>query len=475
MNLKNRLFHSVVACAALALLTCTSQQNPFKPQDARINLVVENSSHQIDTITVTDTVGNQVRIGMSAYLPSYISLVKVTVTGGPTETDTTVAFSNASTWTDTQWVDITFHSTGTKTVTVTVSLQGAPDKTFTATITIVGKNVNHKPTLSVSGVRNIVSAQACSLSLSATDPDSGQTLTFAMIKGPQNATLTGTVFRWTSPATFTGVDSAIFMVTDNGTPAMSDTQKVMITVSSQIIAPAQVQGVKAVSKVNGYFVLSWNKVSNADSYNIFRAPDTVNFQKIGSTSDSLFGDSAKTGNFYYYVVAVNTAGPSPASAIVYSGSIKTPPVIMVPTLDTSVSQGKTLSFVVRTIASAQDTVLLGATDISGAKLPDSATFTPKTGLFTWTPTFGELGLYKIVFTATDGNIIVKDTVKITVIKTDRPPVVQTQSVNAGRNQAITITLVASDPDNDSITQWQVTQKPHNGTATLADSTKGSVA
>ena len=69
MILKSRLFHSVVAYAALALLTCTSQENPFKPQDARINLVVENSSHHIDTLTVTDTVGNRVRIGMSAYLP----------------------------------------------------------------------------------------------------------------------------------------------------------------------------------------------------------------------------------------------------------------------------------------------------------------------------------------------------------------------------------------------------------------------
>ena len=158
--------------------------------------------------------------------------------------------------------------------------------------------------------------------------------------------------------------------------------------------------------------------------------------------------------------------------MIFSGSIKTPPVIMVPTVDTTVSQGKTLSFIVTIIASAQDTVVLGATDISGAKPPDSATFTPKTGLFTWTPTFGALGLYRIVFTATDGNVVVKDTVKITVIKTDRPPVVQPQSINTGTNQAITVSLVASDPDNDPITQWQVTQKPSNGTATLADSTKG---
>ena len=471
---KNRLASLVVSMAVLFLLSCTGQESPFKAQDAKINLVLENSLNQLSTDAVTDTVGNQVRIGMSAYLPSYINVVTVTVTGGTADTDKTITFSNVSTWTDTQWIDMVFHSTGTKTVTVVVTLQGAPDKTYTANIVIVGRNVNHKPALSVSGVRNIVSAAACSLSLSATDADAGQTFTYAMIKGPQGATLTSSIFRWTAPAAVTGVDTVIFTVTDNGQPPMSDTQTVYITVSSQIVAPVKVPGVKAVSKFNGYFVLSWTKVSNADSYNIFRATDTVNFQKIGSTSDSLFGDSVKSGNYYYYVVAVNTAGTSPASAMVYSGSIKTPPVIMVPTVDTSVAQGKTISFMVQAVASAQDTVVLSATDIAGGKLPDSAAFNAKTGIFTWTPTYGELGLFTIVFIATNGNAIAKDTVKITVTKTDRPPVVQAQSINTGINQAITVALVASDPDNDPITQWQVAQKPYNGTATLADSTKGSV-
>ncbi len=556
---------SVVLCvlsmSMLFLLTCTTGQSPFKPQDASVSLILQNSSGHRDTASVTDTVGNQVLIAMIGYLPSYINSVKVLICTSA-DTDTVLTYPKATLWADTQRINIKFHSMGTRTVTVDASLQRS-DKIVTATIVIVerpvwistqptsisvdpngsalffvtpkdtgtfryqwikdgtpisgatkdtliidpvlaanagvytclvkdqwgdsiltneavltinqGSTSNHKPVLSVTGVRNILTAQACSLSLSATDPDAGQTLTYAMIKSPQGATLTANIFRWTAPAGQTGADTAIFTVTDNGTPPMSDTQTVIITVSSQITVPVKVPGVKAVSKANGYFVFSWNKVSNADSYNIFRSADTVaaDFQKIGSTSDSLFDDSAKMTNYYYYVVAVNTAGSSPASALVYSGSIKTPPVIMV-LADTAVAQGKTLSFMVQTIAPAQDTVTLAATDTTGVKLPDSATFNAKTGIFTWTPTFGQLGLYKIVFTAGDGNAVAKDTVKITVTKTDRPPVVQPQSVNAGRNQAITITLAATDPDGDAITQWQVTQKPDNGTATLADSTKGSV-
>ena len=357
--------------------------------------------------------------------------------------------------------------------TCVVKDQWGDSAVSTPAVLTINASTNHKPQLSVTGVRNIVSAQACSLSLSTTDADSGQTFVYAMPRAPQGATLTANIFKWTPPAAFLGTDTVVFSVMDNGKPPMSDTQTVYITVSSQITAPVKVSGIKVVSKVNEYFVLSWTKVGNADSYNVFRSADTINFQKIGSTSDSLYGDSMKTGNYYYYVVAVNTAGSSPASAIVYSGSISIPPVIMV-LADTSVSQGKTLSFIVQTIASAQDSITFSATDMSGAKLPDSAAFNPKTGVFTWTPTSSELGFYSIVFIATDGNMVVKDTVKITVIKTDRPPVVQPQSVNAGRNQAITIALVATDPDGDAITQWQLTQKPDNGTATLADSTKGSI-
>jgi hypothetical protein len=370
---------SVVLCAllfsTLFLLTCTGE-SPFKPENATVILTMENSGGHRDPATVTDTVGNRVRINLIGYLPSYIDSVHVLIGAGAV-TDTDFTFPKTTSWADSQWIEIVFHSTGTRTVTVTVFVEGK-EKTVTATIVVVGKTVNHAPVLDVSGVRNIVIAQTCSLSLSTTDVDSGQTFTYAMIKAPQGATLNANIFKWTPPTGHTGTDTVKFTVTDNGKPPMSDTQTVYITVSSQITVPVKVLGVKAVSKINGYFIFSWNKVSNADSYDVFRSQDTVNFQKIGSTSDSLFGDTVKTGSFYYYVVAVNGAGPSPSSDIIYSGSV------------------------------------------------------------------------------------------------NRPPVVQPQSVNTGRDAAITITLVANDPDGDVMTQWRLPVAARHGTATLSNPAIGSV-
>jgi len=479
MPLKIRLFYSVVTCAILALLSCTGQENPFKTQDANVNLVVENSLNQLSKDSVSDTVENLVRVGLSAYLPTFITQVSVTIARGTVDTDKAITFNNTASWTDTQWILINLHTIGKHTVTVVTTLQGSAQKTSTSSIEIIGKKiplaanplsnsvtegqsdtffvsvtgtgsvftyqwiqngiilsgankdslivnpvyladsgsyscvikdqwgdsvvslpaflhvkanpaVNHKPVLSISGARSIVSGQACALSLSETDADSGQTHTYTMLKSPAGATLTGTSFTWSSPATFEGIDTVVFTVTDNGNPPMSDTQNVYITVGSQ--------------------------------------------------------------------------------------SVKTPPVIMVPAADTapSVAQGQAISFTVSAVTSAGDTATLSAALLTGANLPDSAAFDAKSGQFTWTPTYGESGVYYIIFTATDANGVGKDTVKITVTKTDRPPTVQAQSVNTSISQAITVSLSATDPDNDSIKQWQVTQKPHNGTATLADSTKGGI-
>jgi alpha-tubulin suppressor-like RCC1 family protein len=100
---------------------------------------------------------------------------------------------------------------------------------------------NRRPVLEVTGLRNITVAQTCSLSLSAQDSDAGQTQVFSLVKGPQGGTLTGPTFKWAPPSGFTGIDTIVFAVTDNGTPPLSDTVPVYITVSEslslQIITP----------------------------------------------------------------------------------------------------------------------------------------------------------------------------------------------------------------------------------------------
>ncbi len=138
--MKNCLVLFALSTAVLLVFTCsTSQQTPFQVQDATIRLIMVNSSGDRDVDTVTDTIEKNVLLGMIGYLPSYIDSVKVVI-GTGAGTDTMLTYPKATSWIDTQWIKIAFHSTGTRTVTIDASIQGLV-KTVTATIVIVGRPV----------------------------------------------------------------------------------------------------------------------------------------------------------------------------------------------------------------------------------------------------------------------------------------------------------------------------------------------
>jgi hypothetical protein len=142
--------------------------------------------------------------------------------------------------------------------------------------------------------------------------------------------------------------------------------------------------------------------------------------------------------------------------------------------DTFIYQGKGLNFIVQAVDPDNDSTTLSASELSSGKLPDSASFNPKTGLFSWTPTFSQLGVYRIVFTASDGKGQEKDTTFIEVKKTNRPPQPQPQNLSTKRNQPLSITLTAFDPDGLPITRWVIDTPATHGTAVLANASQPGV-
>ncbi len=89
---------------------------------------------------------------------------------------------------------------------------------------------------------------------------------------------------------------------------------------------------------------------------------------------------------------------------------------------------------------------------AGAVIPSPFLFTPATGLFTWTPTFADAGSYAVVFNVTDGSLWDSTEILLTVLNTNRPPnmaAVPNQTIQ--ENATLSISLSASDPDNDSLT------------------------
>ncbi len=105
-----------------------------------------------------------------------------------------------------------------------------------ATVSINVTPVNDAPVLTVPGAQTATVGQALTFDLSATDVDQGQTLTFTSNNLPSGATLTSIGatsrhFSWTPTANQVGTVTVNFTVSDNGTPSLSDTKSVAITVT----------------------------------------------------------------------------------------------------------------------------------------------------------------------------------------------------------------------------------------------------
>jgi PKD repeat protein len=155
------------------------------------------------------------------------------------------------------------------------------------------------------------------------------------------------------------------------------------------------------------------------------------------------GDCAVNGDDYYYLEAyLNGTGPEP----VYGECANEAPVLH-PIGDKEVNVASTLEFTITAFDQDTDPLVYSAHLANSESLPAGITITQSdnTGIFTWTPTEEQGGLYSITFVVSDGVLTDEETI---TIKVNRAPVFNTiedQSVN----EADTLELVISATDADA--------------------------
>ena len=115
--------------------------------------------------------------------------------------------------------------------------------------------------------------------------------------------------------------------------------------------------------------------------------------------------------------------------------------------DKTVAEGNQLSFTLS--ASDPDSTSL---TYSAANLPTGAAFVPATRIFTWTPTANQAGAYNVTFTVSDGAKTDSETITITVIHVNQPPVLAAiGNKSTAENSTLTFSINATDADNDLLT------------------------
>ncbi len=113
--------------------------------------------------------------------------------------------------------------------------------------------------------------------------------------------------------------------------------------------------------------------------------------------------------------------------------------------------------------------------LSAVNIPANSTFESHgdgTGRFVFNPSFAQAGVYYVSFIASDGVLADTEIVEITVLNLNRPPVlgdIGSRSVIEG--DSLVFTLIASDPDNDSL-YFTGTNLPPNASVINLNRTSG---
>ncbi|MGI9529405.1 MAG: Ig-like domain-containing protein, partial [Acidimicrobiia bacterium] len=341
------------------------------------------------------------------------------------------------------------------TVTVTVRDNGTPSRTDTATFSWAISANNHPPVLAPPGSRSIDEQTQLTLTMSATDPDTTDSLVFSVGGSvPSGVTMTpGGVLRWT-PTEAQGPGAYTFdvVVTDDGTPPRSDTQAITLTVREVNTAPAIINPGNQSSAVGAtlHVPLSASDTdipSNTLTYAATGLPAGLVINPSSGVISGTVAASAVSGAPHTVTVTVRDNGsPSRTDTATFSWAISTnnqPPV------------GGSLH--VETLEDTPVKFSMPVSDPDGHSLTIEPFRGPKHGRLqisgaaaTYTPDRRFAGKDSFSYTVSDGlDSAGPYVVKITVIDVNHLPVVAQDEYDT----AVGVTLTVSSPgvlanDND---------------------------
>ncbi|HET9252234.1 MAG TPA: putative Ig domain-containing protein [Candidatus Eisenbacteria bacterium] len=302
--------------------------------------------------------------------------------------------------------------------------------------------------------------QPVTFTATATDPDAGQSLTFSLAPGaPAGATIHPSTGAFSWQPTTPGVFPVTVVVTDDGTPPLSDSETIQISIAVVNEAPIiQAIGNKTVSEGS---LLTF--VATA----VFSCPDPL-FFTLGSGAPAGAAitpggtSNSASGTFTWTPSEAQGPGTYPITIIVTDGTRSDTETIQVTVLEAnqapilnpignkSASIGSPVTFTAT--ATDADVPAQTLTFSLGAGAPSGATIGASTGNFSWTPSVP--GTFEVTVIVTDnGNPALSDNETILIVTggVNTPPVLAAiGNKTANENELLTFTATATDVDVNQI-------------------------
>jgi len=326
-----------------------------------------------------------------------------------------------------------------------------------ATVDIIIDAVNDAPAADGQSVGTDEDT-AVSITLSGSDIDIDDTLSFAVAAGPSNGSLSGTPpnLTYTPFDDFNGSDSFTFTANDGQTDSASAT--VDITIDAVNDPPAaDGQSVGTYEDTGVSITLSGSDIDTGDTLSFAVASGPSNGSLSGTPPNLTYTPFDDFNGPDSFTFTANDGQKDSASATV---DISVDPVNDTPTADdqsVSTEENSSLS------------ITLTGADVDGDSLTFDVVNTPSSGTMSgtapdlsYTPFAGYNGPDSFTFTTNDGTeISLPATVNITVTPVNDPPTADDQGVSTEEDTLLAINLTGSDPDGDQVS-FNVDSGPSHG-------------
>ena len=330
----------------------------------------------------------------------------------------------------------------------------------TATVSITVTPVNDAPVANDQSI-TINEDETRSITLTGSDVD-GDALTYSIVAGPTNGTLTGTApnLSYTPNANYNGSDSFTFKVND-GTV---DSNVATITITITAINDAPVASGESVTTNEDTAVGITLVATDVDAgttltYSIVTAP--------------LHGTLTGTAPNLTYTPALNYNGPDSFTFTASDGSLTsntaTVSITVTPVNDAPVANDQSITI----NEDETRSITLTGSDVDGDALTYSIVAGPSNGTLTgtapnlsYTPNANYNGSDSFTFKVNDGTVDSNvATITITINAINDAPVASGQSVTTNEDTAVGITLVATDVDAGTTLTYSIVTAPLHGTLT----------